>query len=123
MLTTSSVSLLSPFFFFFQAEDGIRDLYVTGVQTCALPIFSWAESGRRSVPAARLLSTPAPAIVNDPDAGMVAVPALFTVRPSIFEKNPPDRVAVPFRFVIPGPDIVPFVQFASPATLTVPGPV
>src|SRR6266403_1576273 len=26
-------------FFFFQAEDGIRDLYVTGVQTCALPIF------------------------------------------------------------------------------------
>src|SRR6267378_6346433 len=28
------------FFFFFQAEDGIRDLYVTGVQTCALPICS-----------------------------------------------------------------------------------
>src|SRR5690349_3245030 len=26
------------YFFFFQAEDGIRDLYVTGVQTCALPI-------------------------------------------------------------------------------------
>src|SRR5204862_5832205 len=25
-------------FFYFQAEDGIRDLYVTGVQTCALPI-------------------------------------------------------------------------------------
>src|SRR5437764_3601662 len=28
------------FFFFFQAEDGIRDTSVTGVQTCALPIFS-----------------------------------------------------------------------------------
>src|SRR2546430_1354837 len=27
-----------PAFFFFQAEDGIRDLTVTGVQTCALPI-------------------------------------------------------------------------------------
>ena len=26
------------FFFFFQAEDGIRDHCVTGVQTCALPI-------------------------------------------------------------------------------------
>src|SRR2546430_7605599 len=26
--------------FFFQAEDGIRDLTVTGVQTCALPIFA-----------------------------------------------------------------------------------
>src|SRR5690606_39476174 len=25
--------------FFFQAEDGIRDFHVTGVQTCALPIF------------------------------------------------------------------------------------
>src|SRR5437763_8427667 len=27
-------------FFFFQAEDGIRDTSVTGVQTCALPIFA-----------------------------------------------------------------------------------
>src|SRR5690606_40423398 len=27
-------------FFFFQAEDGIRDFHVTGVQTCALPICS-----------------------------------------------------------------------------------
>src|SRR3712207_7997953 len=27
-------------FFFFQAEDGIRDIGVTGVQTCALPIFT-----------------------------------------------------------------------------------
>ena len=31
----SSVGL---YFFFFQAEDGIRDIGVTGVQTCALPI-------------------------------------------------------------------------------------
>src|SRR2546425_13020412 len=31
------------FFFFFQAEDGIRDKLVTGVQTCALPIWSMAE--------------------------------------------------------------------------------
>src|SRR2546422_8553700 len=29
---------ISFFFFFFQAEDGIRDVAVTGVQTCALPI-------------------------------------------------------------------------------------
>ena len=27
--------------FFFQAEDGIRDTSVTGVQTCALPILLW----------------------------------------------------------------------------------
>src|SRR5688572_6472719 len=32
------------FFFFFQAEDGIRDLTVTGVQTCALPILAPSRS-------------------------------------------------------------------------------
>src|SRR3712207_7796688 len=31
-------AMMSLFFFFFQAEDGIRDIGVTGVQTCALPI-------------------------------------------------------------------------------------
>src|SRR5260370_4491834 len=30
-------------FFFFQAEDGIRDSSVTGVQTCALPISFWSS--------------------------------------------------------------------------------
>src|SRR6266850_5849202 len=35
------------FFFFFQAEDGIRDYKVTGVQTCALPIFACPGSCRK----------------------------------------------------------------------------
>src|SRR2546430_9927975 len=39
-------------FFFFQAEDGIRYLTVTGVQTCALPIYSVVASGIFVVPAA-----------------------------------------------------------------------
>src|SRR2546426_1766654 len=34
-----NVFIYSLFFFFFQAEDGIRDYKVTGVQTCALPIW------------------------------------------------------------------------------------
>src|SRR5689334_25429077 len=34
-------------FFFFQAEDGIRDGTVTGVQTCALPIFAHLVAARR----------------------------------------------------------------------------
>src|SRR2546430_6082192 len=38
------------FFFFFQAEDGIRDLTVTGVQTCALPIFKPASYDPRLTP-------------------------------------------------------------------------
>src|SRR3989440_6117734 len=44
-------------FFFFQAEDGIRDLIVTGVQTCALPIsriFSHGGPGQMTL-AQRLL--------------------------------------------------------------------
>src|SRR2546427_10323827 len=45
-----TVSLQSEFaFFFFQAEDGIRDLTVTGVQTCALPILEAVEVLRCSL--------------------------------------------------------------------------
>src|SRR2546426_5872093 len=46
MSTVSLYCLL--IFFFFQAEDGIRDYKVTGVQTCALPIFKgglWVQGG------------------------------------------------------------------------------
>ena len=44
------------FFFFFQAEDGIRDWSVTGVQTCALPIWAAAalSEADRPVPKAHL---------------------------------------------------------------------
>src|SRR5207253_4270673 len=37
--------------FFFQAEDGIRDGHVTGVQTCALPISSANTTKTRTAPA------------------------------------------------------------------------
>src|SRR5687768_18224268 len=40
-------------FFFFQAEDGIRDVAVTGVQTCALPIFV-VEGSSRPIDASRV---------------------------------------------------------------------
>src|SRR5690606_40711928 len=57
-------------FFFFQAEDGIRDFHVTGVQTCALPILP-AEPGAPPIP----LSPggppdvpPEPRPVNPPEA-------------------------------------------------------
>src|SRR3712207_7270083 len=43
--------IISFFFFFFQAEDGIRDIGVTGVQTCALPIYAFSRFPR--TPAAR----------------------------------------------------------------------
>src|SRR2546426_4264846 len=41
--------LMTIFFFFFQAEDGIRDYKVTGVQTCALPILA-TETNLASFP-------------------------------------------------------------------------
>src|SRR5690349_24485720 len=47
-------------YFFFQAEDGIRILYVTGVQTCALPISGSPASepaARRSPAASRPLGS------------------------------------------------------------------
>src|SRR5206468_9745107 len=43
-------------FFFFQAEDGIRCLIVTGVQTCALPICRSGSHGVRRPPAGLLPS-------------------------------------------------------------------
>src|SRR5256885_5514346 len=42
------VACLLWFFFFFQAEDGIRDYKVTGVQTCALPISGAGGAVRRA---------------------------------------------------------------------------
>src|SRR5256885_5781734 len=56
------------FFFFFQAEDGIRDYKVTGVQTCALPI--------------SLSATPSAArccAIGDAAARTIAVTAMATV--------------------------------------------
>src|SRR5271155_2181149 len=45
-------------FFFFQAEDGIRDLYVTGVQTCALPISSGGNGWCGHLPSTGSCSAP-----------------------------------------------------------------
>src|SRR5437763_11458540 len=56
--TMIMTSVSSPFsccsgivsFIFFQAEDGIRGTSVTGVQTCALPIFGWWAVRHRTAP-------------------------------------------------------------------------
>src|SRR2546422_6500209 len=55
-------------FFFFQAEDGIRDVAVTGVQTCALPIFITDTDLARDVVARGLdpSSTPVKACMRKP---------------------------------------------------------
>src|SRR5207253_5702590 len=61
------------FVFFFQAEDGIRDGHVTGVQTCALPIFPPILAARRAS-LARLgpILPPAPKIKRSPSMAFIA---------------------------------------------------
>src|SRR5690606_40378556 len=69
--------------FFFQAEDGIRDFHVTGVQTCALPIFGGSvthdpphlDVGRTTpflsaiAPARRACGTHGGSVTRDPPYG------------------------------------------------------
>src|SRR5256886_12030784 len=64
--------MLMVFFFFFQAEDGIRDLTVTGVQTCALPIFP-AEAHLIARNPARSCRVGGPHVVFAPVAGPPSV--------------------------------------------------
>src|SRR5438874_13207055 len=54
------------FFFFFQAEDGIRDLYVTGVQTCALPILMETGASRYPSPAVSSSAQDRPLLLGCP---------------------------------------------------------
>src|SRR5690606_40857178 len=76
----TNLSLCEFFFFFFQAEDGIRDFHVTGVQTCALPI----SSPCRIVRLAISTSISASIVITRPDplrgsvAAWMIVPALLS---------------------------------------------
>src|SRR2546430_17586706 len=89
-------------FFFFQAEDGIRDLTVTGVQTCALPIYGERDVERM------------PDVVIQRVAGEVAGEAAFEQRAEVVEgarqpnevlsgvaggEQGEDRVADPLRIL------------------------
>src|SRR5687767_15550950 len=62
------------FFFFFQAEDGIRDKLVTGVQTCALPIFR----NPRSIHAMPFASRPRPAVLCCRADMLKSIPTSFS---------------------------------------------
>src|SRR5438874_6420640 len=67
-------------FFFFQAEDGIRDLYVTGVQTCALPISLERAGADPSLVTLQRVAEPA-----------AAAPAVGAHVQVVTDSNDPDR--------------------------------
>src|SRR2546422_3065227 len=73
---------------FFQAEDGIRDVAVTGVQTCALPISVRARRGHSVLRAARVARSGVPLDVGGgaaPQADDAARVAVATDRPAVPE--------------------------------------
>src|SRR5690606_39400303 len=80
------------YYFFFQAEDGIRDFHVTGVQTCALPISAGSDAHRFAVPPGAsvhaIRTTVRPSTVASRYASnAVARSASPTVRVTIFAKS------------------------------------
>src|SRR5260221_12346689 len=73
-------------FFFFQAEDGIRDHCVTGVQTCALPIFLPHALSGNTVPVSR---------TTDCNAGLFQEPIYFAQRLEKIRMIPTIKAAQP----------------------------
>src|SRR5256886_9418209 len=84
-------------FFFFQAEDGIRDLTVTGVQTCALPISRSGASLTAPPRAPPIRPAPLPRRVTGHCDGAACVPPRGSNGPSrrIARRRPPVPRLVP----------------------------
>src|SRR5256884_6775028 len=59
--------------FFFQAEDGIRDVAVTGVQTCALPIFGISPKTMQKMIGVCLMKLSCDSAMNLRDADPAAI--------------------------------------------------
>src|SRR5690625_7907157 len=60
--------------FFFQAEDGIRDGHVTGVQTCALPIWAMVGAPELSSPFGSLPASRSPSTAAGQTVAVIANP-------------------------------------------------
>src|SRR2546427_7808175 len=86
---------VSCFFFFFQAEDGIRDLTVTGVQTCALPICLVRRISRRGGgDLIERMAAACPGAVYDGDLRGAALTRLRTRARRLFPSERRDRKSV-----------------------------
>src|SRR5260370_3068944 len=116
------------FIFFFQAEDGIRDSSVTGVQTCALPIFetndndfhlvmtddtlNFSPGGQGTTPSGHsfVAEIPDPNCIGGPQAGSAHSPFIDGIKNARPELNP--------HFQTPNPS----ATFNHPAPIPLPPP-
>src|SRR2546422_1855754 len=99
------------FFFFFQAEDGIRDVAVNGVQTCALPISAASWSGTQAVRSAC--------------AGVTVISSMTTPRTKTRGIPPSTNVSrSPFTVPVKGPAPSPesLNRTVFPSEVAVPAP-
>src|SRR5256885_11562146 len=107
-------------FFFFQAEDGIRDYKVTGVQTCALPIYVMT---RETAELKTIVAVPAD---QDPLVDAFAQEPLNVHVAAPKAKNPEAAMlTLPLMVFAPAapPEIPPAMLGARPATVTAKAPV
>src|SRR5207248_9705663 len=106
------------FFFFVQAEDGIRDRTVTGVQTCALPILN--EEGKKAslsttTNTVNSLSPPAIGTLNGDATGTAGLGALTQGIGTAAGRNTPTDESIPLRPpVTPPSPLIPPVTPPSP---------
>src|SRR5690606_8303458 len=77
--------------FFFQAEDGIRDFHVTGVQTCALPISSPSPASARGPPTSSPCAPSATPTPSCPPTSASAAPPATWACPPHRPPSPPAR--------------------------------
>src|SRR5258707_9454748 len=94
------------FFFFFQAEDGIRDIGVTGVQTCALPIMAerWTPDSWRSKPIQQVPVYPDQAALGEVEKQLATFPPLVFAGEARRLKKHLSRVAAGEAFLLHGGD-------------------
>src|SRR5947209_9878246 len=116
------------FFFFFQAEDGIRDIGVTGVQTCALPILAppaapvkpspadeqafktvQAVLGKTGTLAGTVLQIGVPRAERIEEKGM-EVPAAMGMANALNFERVGDRVATTGDFVLIASEVNPVIR-------------
>src|SRR2546422_2813770 len=90
-------------FFFFQAEDGIRDVAVTGVQTCALPIFFRTSDWEQYVTVNRTFASAVVEEAKSPDPIVLVQDYHFALLPRMIQDALPAATIVSF-WHIPWPN-------------------